>query len=29
LSVDRKACEVGNEPIPSYIEAIEHLCSIR
>jgi Domain of unknown function (DUF362) len=29
LSVDRKACEVGNEPIPSYIEAIENLCSLR
>jgi hypothetical protein len=25
LSVDRKACEVGDEPIPSYLEAIEHL----
>jgi hypothetical protein len=25
LSVDRKACEVGDEPIPSYLDAIEHL----
>jgi Domain of unknown function (DUF362) len=25
LSVDRKACEAGDEPIPSYLEAIEHL----
>jgi Domain of unknown function (DUF362) len=27
LSVDRKACEVGGEPIPTYIEAIEHLLA--
>jgi Domain of unknown function (DUF362) len=25
LSVDRKACEVGSESIPSYLEVIEHL----
>jgi Domain of unknown function (DUF362) len=25
LAVDRKACEVGSEAIPSYLEAIEHL----
>jgi uncharacterized protein (DUF362 family) len=27
LSVDRKACELSNEAIPSYLTAIEHLCS--
>jgi hypothetical protein len=25
ISVDRKACEVGNEPMPSYLEAIDKL----
>jgi Domain of unknown function (DUF362) len=29
LSVDRKACELSNEAIPSYLTAIEHLCSAR
>jgi hypothetical protein len=29
LSVDRKACELSNEDIPSYLTAIEHLRSDR